>query len=199
LQQKNMTKMAPLVLPLSEQLKFAAVWAVRAALPPNHPRRPAPYVPDFKKAFDHFCLHAGGRGVIEGLSKQLALPAGKQAPSYNSLFWYGNTSSASLWYALGYIETVQGVKSGDVVWQVGFGSGFKCNSAVWTALRPIKETAGHAAWAHMAHPSNVGAVDAYLKNGGTSQGPGAPACAGTRGGGEGRVTSPRAARAAKRA
>ena len=51
--------------------------------PPNHPRRPAPYVPDFKKAFDHFCLHAGGRGVIEGLSKQLALPAGKQAPSYN--------------------------------------------------------------------------------------------------------------------
>ena len=140
LQQKNMTKMAPLVLPLSEQLKFAAVWAVRAALPPSHPRRPAPYVPDFKKAFDHFCLHAGGRGVIEGLSKQLALPAGKQAPSYNSLFWYGNTSSASLWYALGYIETVQGVKSGDVVWQVGFGSGFKCNSAVWTALRPIKDT-----------------------------------------------------------
>ena len=83
-----------------EDPEFAAVWAVRAALPPNHPRRPAPYVPDFKKAFDHFCLHAGGRGVIEGLSKQLALPAGKQAPSYNSLFWYGNTSSASLWYAV---------------------------------------------------------------------------------------------------
>lgn len=33
--------------------------------------------------------------------------------------------------------------------QVGFGSGFKCNSLVWRALRDIHDTK-HAAWAHMA-------------------------------------------------
>lgn len=174
--QKNMTKMGPLVLPLSEQVRFAFNYVARALLPPAS--APPPYTPDFKKAFDHFCLHAGGRGVIEGLSKQLALPAEKAAPSFNSLYWYGNTSSASLWYALGYIEAVQGVAAGDVVWQVGFGSGFKCNSAVWRALRGVKDST-HDAWTHMADPTNVAAVPAYLAAGGISQGAGAPKCAGT--------------------
>lgn len=32
--------------------------------------------------------------------------------------------------------------------QVGFGSGFKCNSTVWRALRPIHNER-HEAWAHM--------------------------------------------------
>ena len=31
---------------------------------------------------------------------------------------YGNTSSGSLWYALSYIEACQGVRKGEVVWQV---------------------------------------------------------------------------------
>ena len=39
--------------------------------------------------------------------------------------------------------------------QVGFGSGFKCNSLVWRALRDIHDTQ-HAAWAHMAQPGQQG-------------------------------------------
>ena len=31
--------------------------------------------------------------------------------------------------------------------QIGFGSGFKCNSAVWRALRPLR--AVHRAWEHV--------------------------------------------------
>lgn len=64
------------------------------------------------------CAPAGGRGVIEGLGKQLSLPDSLLEPSFASLFWYGNTSSASVWYALGFIEAARSLSRGDVVWQV---------------------------------------------------------------------------------
>jgi hypothetical protein len=43
---------------------------------------------------------------------------------------------------LAFIETFRGVSSGQRVWQLGFGSGFKCNSAVWRANRRIKTVRG---------------------------------------------------------
>ena len=48
-------------------------------------------------------------------------------------------------YILGNIEHTRGVRKGDRLWQLGFGGGFKCNSAVWKALRDIRQP--HAAWA----------------------------------------------------
>ncbi|PSC74991.1 very-long-chain 3-ketoacyl-synthase [Micractinium conductrix] len=140
----NMTRLGPLVLPWSEKLVFAANWVARNVLR----MRVARYIPDFREAFDHFCLHAGGRGVVEGLSKQLRLTQKQMAPSANTLHWYGNTSSSTVWYSFGFVESVQGVKRGDIVWQIGFGSGFKCNSVVWRALRPVKTM--HKAWQHIS-------------------------------------------------
>jgi len=32
-----------------------------------------PYVPDFKLALEHFCIHAGGRGVLDELERSLCL------------------------------------------------------------------------------------------------------------------------------
>ncbi|CAD7695581.1 unnamed protein product [Ostreobium quekettii] len=140
--QRNLSRLAPLVLPPSEMSLFAMNWIAQKVVG----MKVRTYVPDFKTAFDHFCLHAGGRGVIEGLEKQLGLPKDKVEPNFQTLEWYGNTSSATVWYSLAYAETVQSVRKGDVVWQVGFGSGFKCNSAVWTALRNIDFV--HEAWRH---------------------------------------------------
>jgi hypothetical protein len=40
---------------------------------------------------------------------------------------------------LSFIEHFRGVKAGDRVLQIAFGSGFKCNSAVWVANRTIRE------------------------------------------------------------
>ena len=59
--EKNMTRMGPLVLPMSEQLRFAANWVARKALGRRDLKK---YVPNFTKAFDHFCLHAGARFVL---------------------------------------------------------------------------------------------------------------------------------------
>ena len=56
--ERNLTLLGPLVLPLMEQLRFALDWVLRKA---GLRRGRRPYVPDFRKAFDHFCLHAGER------------------------------------------------------------------------------------------------------------------------------------------
>lgn len=129
----NITTLGPLVLPLSEQLLFFATLVARKVLK----MKMKPYIPDFKLAFEHFCIHAGGRAVLDELEKNLELSDWHMEPSRMTLYRFGNTSSSSLWYELAYSEGIGRVKRGDRVWQVAFGSGFKCNSAVWRALRRI--------------------------------------------------------------
>jgi predicted naringenin-chalcone synthase len=92
------------------------------------------YVPDFKRAVDHFCIHAGGRGVIDGIEKNLRLQPYHVEPSRATLYNYGNTSSSSIWYELKHIEEHSHLRRGQRILQIAFGSGFKCNSAVWVSL-----------------------------------------------------------------
>ncbi|CAN4094337.1 unnamed protein product [Withania somnifera] len=97
-----------------------------------------PYISNFKLASEHFCVHAGGRAVLDEIEKNLHLTEWHLEPSRMSLYRFGNTLSSSLWYELAYIKAKGRVRRGDRVWQIGFGSGFKCNSAVWKALRTLK-------------------------------------------------------------
>ncbi|KAG6725701.1 hypothetical protein I3842_02G045000 [Carya illinoinensis] len=129
----NITTLGPLVLPFSEQFMFFVTLVRKKILK----AKVKPYIPNFKLAFEHFCIHAGGRGVLDELEKNLQLSEWHLEPSRMTLYRFGNTSSSSLWYELAYTEAKGRVSSGDRVWQIAFGSGFKCNSAVWRALRPI--------------------------------------------------------------
>eukprot|EP00262_Sarcandra_glabra_P011169 TRINITY_DN268_c0_g3_i1.p1 TRINITY_DN268_c0_g3~~TRINITY_DN268_c0_g3_i1.p1 ORF type:complete len:506 (-),score=18.66 TRINITY_DN268_c0_g3_i1:196-1713(-) len=130
----NITTIGPLVLPVSEQLLFLFTLIGRKIFNPKW----KPYIPDFKQAFEHFCIHAGGRAVIDELQKNLQLSAEHVEASRMALHRFGNTSSSSLWYELSYIEAKGRMKKGDRVWQIAFGSGFKCNSAVWKCMRTVR-------------------------------------------------------------
>ncbi|XP_022147365.1 3-ketoacyl-CoA synthase 1 [Momordica charantia] len=132
----NITTLGPLVLPFSEQFAFFVSMVKKKVLKANV----NPYVPDFKLAFEHFCIHAGGRAVLDALQKNLQLSECHMEPSRMTLYRFGNTSSSSLWYELAYTEAKNRVSKGHRIWQVAFGAGFKCNSAVWKALRNIPAT-----------------------------------------------------------
>ncbi|CAD5194764.1 unnamed protein product [Musa acuminata subsp. malaccensis] len=142
----NITTIGPLVLPMSEQLLFFLTLVARKLINPKR----KPYIPDFKKAFEHLCIHAGGRAVIDELQKNLELSAEHVEASRMTLHRFGNTSSSSLWYELNYIESKGRMRRGDRVWQIGFGSGFKCNSAVWKCMRTVK-TPIDGPWSECIH------------------------------------------------
>ena len=145
---QNITKLGPRVLPMSEQLMFALSLLARKFL--GMKKLPA-YVPDFKTAFEHFCIHAGGRGVLDEISKGLSLNPWYMEASRMALCRFGNTSSASVWDELSYLEAKGRVKKGDRVWQIAFGSGFKCNSAVWRALRDVDAKKNVGPWEDCIH------------------------------------------------
>ena len=140
---RNLARLGPLILPPSEKLAFAAnLLAERALGRRRDPKRP--YVPNFARGARHICIHAGGRAVVDGMQRVLRLSDAAAEPSRATLYRWGNVSSASVWYVLAFIETFRGVDKGDALWQLSFGSGFKCNSAVWRANRRVREE--HGCW-----------------------------------------------------
>jgi 3-ketoacyl-CoA synthase len=143
----NITMLGPFVLPMSEKILFLASLVGRKILK----MKIKAYIPDFKMAFDHFCIHAGGRAVLDALEKNLELTDWHMEPSRMTLYRFGNTSSSSLWYELAYSEAKGRIRKGDRMWQIAFGSGFKCNSAVWHALKTIDPTKEKNPWMDEIH------------------------------------------------
>lgn len=144
----NILTLGPLVLPYSEQLRYGWSWITKRVWPPA--RGQELYVPNFKKAFEHFCIHAGGKAVIDAVEKNLNLQKEDGEASRMTLYRFGNTSSSSVWYELNYLEAKGKVKRGDRIWQIAFGSGFKCNSAVWKCISEIDPKA-RSAWSDRIH------------------------------------------------
>lgn len=152
----NITTLGPLVLPVSEQLLFFANLVARKIFKVKIKH----YIPDFKLAFEHFCIHAGGRAVIDELERHLLLSPQHVEASRMTLHRFGNTSSSSIWYELAYIEAKGRIRKGHRIWQIAFGSGFKCNSAVWRALRTIKPQPD-SPWADCIHQYPVAVPDVH--------------------------------------
>lgn len=84
-------------------------------------------------------LVPGGAKVLDGIGKELLLDEEALEPSRAVLHDYGNVSSSTTWYTLGYVESVRGAKKGDRLLQIGVGSGIKCGVNVWRAVRDIHD------------------------------------------------------------
>lgn len=75
--------------------------------------------------------------MLDELQKNLGFDETVMEASRMTLYRFGNTSSSSVWYELAYAEAKGRVKKGDRVWQMAFGSGFKCSSVVWRAITEV--------------------------------------------------------------
>ncbi|XP_047313564.1 3-ketoacyl-CoA synthase 10-like [Impatiens glandulifera] len=145
----NITTLGPLVLPFSEQIIFFAtlVWRhLFGSTTSGSKNNKKPYIPDYKLAFEHFCVHASSKTVLNELQRNLELSEKNVEACRATLHRFGNTSSSSIWYELAYLEAKERVRRGDRVWQLAFGSGFKCNSAVWRVMRKVKKPTRNNPW-----------------------------------------------------
>ncbi|KAL1548464.1 very-long-chain 3-oxoacyl-CoA synthase [Salvia divinorum] len=136
----NMAVLGPRVLPLKEQLTYALSLIIQKTS-----------IPKFRNAFEHFCIHPGGRAVISAIKKSLSMKEEDVEASRMTLHRFGNTSSSSIWYELSYIEAKGRMRKGDRVWQLAVGSGFKCNSAVWKCLCNVEGHDETNAWSDVIH------------------------------------------------
>ncbi|KAK6163229.1 hypothetical protein DH2020_000093 [Rehmannia glutinosa] len=136
----NLKEIAPKILPLRELLRFAAKLLFRKihqkwSKSGGGAARP---VINFKTGVDHFCLHTGGKAVIDAIAANLSLSEYDVEPARMTLHRFGNTSASSLWYVLAYMEAKKRLKKGDKVFMISFGAGFKCNSCLWEVMRDLE-------------------------------------------------------------
>jgi 3-ketoacyl-CoA synthase len=138
----NLRVISPKILPMSELLRFMVVSLVKKLMSQTSSKgggstgisKPAI---NFRSGVDHFCLHTGGKAVIDGIGKSLELSEYDLEPARMTLHRFGNTSASSLWYVLGYMEAKKRLKKGDRVLMISFGAGFKCNSCLWEVVRDL--------------------------------------------------------------
>ncbi|PON66988.1 Very-long-chain 3-ketoacyl-CoA synthase [Parasponia andersonii] len=146
----NLRVIAPKILPIRELLRFMAVWIYWKTTTSKNPKKGVslspeaaasasakPPVIDFRTGVDHFCIHTGGKAVIDGIGVNLDLSPYDLEPARMTLHRFGNTSAGSLWYVLGYMEAKKRLKKGDRVFMISFGAGFKCNSCLWEVVRDL--------------------------------------------------------------
>jgi len=134
----NLKELAPMALSTLELARFMVLVLTRKLIISRSSKASAskPTI-NFKRGIDHFCLHTGGKAVIDGIGENLKLNEYDLEPARMTLYRFGNTSASSLWYVLGYMEAKRRLKRGEKVLMVSFGAGFKCNSCVWEVVRDL--------------------------------------------------------------
>ncbi|XP_057959989.1 3-ketoacyl-CoA synthase 19-like [Malania oleifera] len=136
---ENLRILLPKVLRLRELLRYAlASYCLRGRFGLSGSKGEGLGL-NLKAGIDHFCLHPGGRAVIDGIGKSLGLSEHDLEPSRMALHRFGNTAPSGLWYILSYMEAKKRLKKGDRVFMAGLGAGFMCNTCVWEVVRDMED------------------------------------------------------------
>ncbi|XP_040993519.1 3-ketoacyl-CoA synthase 12-like [Juglans microcarpa x Juglans regia] len=136
----NLRVISPKILPMRELLRFLVVSFARKMCHSSNKSTAGgtKTMLNFKTGVNHFCIHTGGKAVIDGIGVSLDLSEYDLEPARMTLHRFGNTSASSLWYVLGYMEAKKRLKKGDTVLMISFGAGFKCNSCMWEVVRDLQ-------------------------------------------------------------
>lgn len=137
----NLKVIAPKILPIRELFRFAVLLLFKKLR--QKWSKPGSFTKptiNFKQGVDHFCLHTGGKAVIDAVGQSLGLSEYDVEPARMTLHRFGNTSSSSLWYVLAYMHAKKRLKKGEKILMISFGAGFKCNSAQWEVVRDLDES-----------------------------------------------------------
>ncbi|KVH88477.1 3-ketoacyl-CoA synthase 12-like [Cynara cardunculus var. scolymus] len=136
----NLKEIAPKILPIRELLRFS-ILSITLKMLNNDQRkstRSTRPIINFKTGVDHFCLHTGGKAVIDTVAQSLGLSECDVEPARMTLHRFGNTSASSVWYVLGYMEAKKRLKKGEKLFMISFGAGFKCNSCLWEVMGDLE-------------------------------------------------------------
>ncbi|PRQ51538.1 putative very-long-chain 3-oxoacyl-CoA synthase [Rosa chinensis] len=107
----NLQVFVPKVLPLTEIIRYLVASRLQKNSSTKCQNLEVVGVSlNIKAGIQHFCLHPGGRAIINGIGKSLSLSDYDLEPSRMALYRFGNTSAAGFWYALGYMEAKQRLK-----------------------------------------------------------------------------------------
>jgi len=133
---RNITALAPAVLPAPELLRAAFSFLGHRLFLGVGRAEERCYRPAFHKVFQHFCIHPGGRRVLDEVQRGLGLSDGDMEASRMTLHRFGNMASSSLLYELAYIEAKGRMSKGDRVCMISFSPGIDCSSVVWECIKP---------------------------------------------------------------
>ncbi|CAL5067616.1 unnamed protein product [Urochloa decumbens] len=139
----------PAVLPVHELLRVAFSFLKHKFLSTSTSMEEV-YRPAFHKVFQHFCIHPGGRRVLDEVQRGLGLSDADMEASRMTLHRFGNMASSSLLYELAYIEAKGRMREGDRVCMISFSPGIDCSSVVWECVKPAAEP-DDGPWAGCIH------------------------------------------------
>jgi predicted naringenin-chalcone synthase len=86
-----------------------------------------------KQDISHWCIHPGGKKIVESVHKSLGFTNGQLQYSYDVLKEYGNMSSPTILFVLKKILASSGIKKGEKIFGAAFGPGLTMETFILSA------------------------------------------------------------------